>query len=404
MELCEWDAKTVLREGGIPVPRASLVDLTPPAAAPAAPVDGALVVKAQLLQGGRGKAGLVRRSEGDPLTLADEIGARMQAMGMPPVVMLEEAVAVVSEFYLALVIDDVAGAPLLLVSAQGGIDVEEAGDTLQRHVLPARRCVRPDELLPALRRAGAPSRALGRMAHLGAALHRIMRNADAQMIEINPLGVTSEGRPIALDCKMSLDDSAAFRQPHARFALSARLALEGLTENERSAQRTGYVLVETPGDVVLFTAGAGLGMLCADLLAQAGFHAASFFDNAANARGDTSQARLDMAWHLARAPQCRAIAYYLALSSRDLAPRIKGLLARLETHPPPVPFYFGLTASFAAERVMTAAQARELVRSAGYPAFDSAQEMVAAMARDRDTGQWPAHPGAPETSSRTGGR
>lgn len=189
---------------------------------------------------------------------------------------------------------------------------------------------------------------------------------------------------------MTLDTSAAFRRPHSRFSLSARLAEARLTANERSAQRAGYVLVETPGDVVLLTAGAGLGMLCADLLAQAGFQSASFFDNAANARDDTAEARLDMAWSLARAPEARALAFYLALSSRDLAPRIKGLLARLKADPPPVPFYFGLVASFAAERVMTGAEARDLVRSAGFPAFESAEEMVAAMARDRDNGRWPA--------------
>tara|TARA_A100001391_G_scaffold37386_1_gene20542 strand:+ start:40928 stop:42094 length:1167 start_codon:yes stop_codon:yes gene_type:complete len=382
MDLCEWDAKSLLRAYGLPVPHARLVErgVDAPGEIPASQI-----IKAQTLFGGRGKAGLVRRAGENPEATLAAIGEALAERGLPQIVMIEAASAFETELYLSLVLDDLAGAPVLMFSNQGGIDIEENGG-VHSLPLPADSSVHAHECVDFFVSAGAPAAAVARLARLAADLARVFRNEDLTMIEINPLAVTAEGRLMALDCKVTLDDSARYRHGVRSFALSQRLADIKLSPAERQARESGYVLVQSPGDVVLITAGAGLGMMVSDLLADAGFKAATFFDNASGTRGETAEARLEMAWKLAESDEIRAIMFYQALSTRDLAPRVMGLLERLKAAPPPKPFYFGLSASFVAEKTMTAKAAREAIAAAGYPAFEFPEKVVERMAADRDTG------------------
>lgn len=382
MDLCEWDAKSLLRAYNLPVPSACLVDREIDATVEIDPSD---IIKAQTLFGGRGKAGLVRRAGDDPAATIDAIGKALAERGLPQVVMIETASVFETELYLSVVLDDLTGSPVLMFSAQGGVEIEDNGG-VRSMTLPADAQVRAHMLVDFFVSAGAPTAAVTRLVRLAADVVRIFRNEDLTMIEINPLAVTAEGRLIALDCKATADDSARYRHRDRSFALSQRLADIKLSPAEREAREAGYVLIQSPGDVVLITAGAGLGMMVSDLLADAGFKAATFFDNAGGARGETADARLEMAWRLAEADEIKAIIFYQALSTRDLAPRVLGLLERLKAAPPPKPFYFGLSASFVAEKTMTAKAAREAIAAAGYPAFEFPEQVVERMAVDRDAG------------------
>jgi succinyl-CoA synthetase beta subunit len=385
MDLCEWDAKGLLRAHGLPVLPARLLRLD--REAPPVP-DRPVVAKAQVLSGGRGKAGLVRMVEAGDVQPLQAIGAALEARCLPAAVMLEDRAEIAAELYLALAIDDVLGGPVLLFSCEGGVDVE-AGAVVSRLPLVPGRPLRAHETVAFLRGAGAPAGSLGRIAQFAADLHRLMVAEDCTLVEINPLAITPQGRPVALDAKIVLDDSALGRHEGDRFALSQILADAALTPDERAAREQGFSYVEMPGDVVLISAGAGLGMMCADLLADAGFRAATFFENAAGARGDTTEARLDLAWRRATAPDIAAIVFCQVLSTRDLAPRVEALLARLAASPPPKPFYFALSASFVAERTMTAAEARRRIREAGYPAEEDPETLIALMAADRASGRLP---------------
>ena len=382
MDLCEWDAKSLLRAYGLPVPGSRLVDMARDDAGHIAQTD---ICKAQTLFGGRGKAGLVRRAGTAPGETVGEIAAALSERGLPQVLMIEEATEFEAELYLSIVLDDLAACPVLMFSPRGGIDIEQNGN-VAIHPLAPDGAVRAHDLVTFFAQAGAPRAAVGRLARLAADLARLFRNEDMTMVEINPLAVTGAGRLIALDCKATLDGSARYRHRDRTFALSRRLADARLSPTEREARDKGFVLVQSPGDVVLITAGAGLGMMVSDLLGDAGFRAATFFDNAAGAPGETAEERLDLAWRLAEADEISAIMFYQALSTRDLAPRVLGLLERLKSAPPPKPFYFGLSASFVAERTMTAKAAREAIAEAGYPAFEFPEEVVARMAADRDAG------------------
>jgi len=382
MDLCEWDAKSLLRTYGLPVPRARLFERGIDAPGE---ISSLQIIKAQTLFGGRGKAGLVRRAGDDPEATLAAIGEVLTERGLPQVMMIEAASSFETELYLSVVLDDLAGTPVLMFSAQGGIDIEESGN-VHSMPLPADSNVRAHECVNFFLSAGAPATAVARLARIAADLVRVFRNEDLTMIEINPLAVTGEGRLAALDCKATLDDSARYRHGDRPFALSQRLADVHLSQAERHARELGYVLVQSPGDVVLITAGAGLGMMVSDLLADAGFKAATFFDNASGVRGETAEARLKMAWKLAESDEIKAIMFYQALATRDLAPRIMSLLELLKTAPPPKPFYFGLSASFVAEKTMSAKAAREAIAAAGYPAFEFPEEVVKRMVSDRDAG------------------
>ena len=125
-----------------------------------------------------------------------------------------------------------------------------------------------------------------------------------KLLEINPLALTPDGRLIACDAKVIRDDSAAFRHDFDEFPLSRSLAERAMTPLERSARELGFQLVEIDGDVALVTAGAGLGMMMMDLLADHGLTAACFMDNLRGAPDETMAERLRIARMIAERRRC----------------------------------------------------------------------------------------------------
>ena len=127
------------------------------------------------------------------------------------------------------------------------------------------------------------------------ACRQIARREDLELLEINPLVLTPDGRFVACDAKIVRDDSAAFRHDPEEFPVSRALAERAMTPLERSARELGFQLVEIDGDVALVTAGAGLGMMMMDLLADHGLTAACFMDNLRGAPDETMAERLRIA-------------------------------------------------------------------------------------------------------------
>ena len=131
MDLCEWDAKSLLRAYSFPVPHARLFEreVDVPGEIPATGI-----IKAQTLFGGRGKAGLVRRAGNDPEATVAIIGNALAERGLPQVMMIEQASAFETELYISVVLDDLTGSPALMFSNRGGIDIEEVAETHPEHV------------------------------------------------------------------------------------------------------------------------------------------------------------------------------------------------------------------------------------------------------------------------------
>lgn len=375
MKLTEAEGKAILRRHGIPLPRGFVLRAEDPTPGIPEGWRGA-VVKAQVLEGGRGKRGLVRLVGTETLI---EARAAITAIAGPVPVLVEEAAAIEREIYAALHVDGTRQTQELLFSAQGGVEVEQAG-TLQRIPVEAGAPDAADRIHAAIRGA-LPAALAVRVARLGARLAKIARDEDLSLLEINPLAVVG-GALLACDAKLVRDDVAAGRHDAEVTAASAALEDAALTVEERRARLKGFALVEMPGDVALVSAGAGLGMFLVDLLADHGLRAACFMDNLHGGPADTTEARLTAAFELAARPEVKAIMFYTTLASRPLSDRIDGLLAFMARQKPPKPLFVGFAASPSATRGFDVAAATERLRAAGIAALEEdPRDLVRALAK-----------------------
>ena len=378
MRLAEVDGKALLRRHGIAVPRGVLL-----AAGQAPPDETAawpgFVLKAQLLEGGRGKRGLIRRfaERSEFRDLRRLIVAGLDDAGTP--LLLEEAVAIAREVFVAVRVDGSRQRLELLMASEGGENVESRAKLVRIAIEPGAPTT-PENIFPAL--AGLfPGELAARLARHAARLPEIARQEDLELLEINPLALTKDGKLIACDAKIVRDDSADFRHDPEEFAISRTLAERALTKLERQARDLGFQLVETAGNVVLVTSGAGLGMMMVDLIADHGMRAASFMDNLRGAPDETMTERLKIARALAARPNITAIIFQTTLASRSLAERVEALVAWLAAEPLPKPLFVGIAAGHAATRKMTTEEAVEKLRSLGVAAFTDPVDLVKAAAK-----------------------
>ncbi|MFF4245507.1 ADP-forming succinate--CoA ligase subunit beta [Streptomyces sp. NPDC001822] len=276
MDLYEHQARQLFADHGIAVPEAEVVDQASEAHGAAERLGGRVVVKAQVKTGGRGKAGGVKVAA-DPG--AAVVTAR-QILGMDikghlvRKVMLAQPVDIEAEFYVSFVLDRAAGTFLAIASAEGGMDIEEVAATRPEavariHVDPAKGVTEAEAARIAEAAALPPE-----TAPVIQALWQVLTQEDALLVEVNPLVRTTDGRILALDGKVTLDDNAAFRQsrwgddptdPHGD-PLEAAAAAKGLN----------YVKLD--GEVGIIGNGAGLVMSTLDVVAGCGARPANFLD------------------------------------------------------------------------------------------------------------------------------
>ncbi|MEU1315765.1 ADP-forming succinate--CoA ligase subunit beta [Streptomyces tibetensis] len=275
MDLYEHQARELFEEHGILVPRAEVTDSPRTAREIARRLGGRVVVKAQVKTGGRGKAGGVRIAA-DPA--AAELIAR-QILGMDikghtvGTVMLAQPVDIEAEFYVSYVLDRAAGRFLAIASAEGGMEIEEVAATRPEAV--ARVPIDPAEGVTTAKAgeiaeaAGLPQQAVDVLVRLWEVLVR----EDALLVEVNPLVRTKEGRILALDGKVTLDDNARFRQ--ARWGADDAEYDDAL---EAAAAAKGLNYVKLDGEVGIIGNGAGLVMSTLDVVAGCGARPANFLD------------------------------------------------------------------------------------------------------------------------------
>ena len=377
MRLAEYDGKALLRRHGLAVPRGMLLNAGDPPPDETAHWPGFLL-KAQLLEGGRGKRGLVRRFE-TPSGLRDArrlILATLDDADTP--LLFEEAVPIAREIFAAVRVDGTRQGLELMLAPAGGENVESTAK-LARIPIESDPPTTPEKIFLAI--AGLfPRELAARLARYAARLPDIAMQEDLELLEINPLALTTNGDFIACDAKIIRDDSADFRHDPKEFAVSRQLAERALTKLEREARDLGFQLVETNGDVALVTSGAGLGMMMMDLIADHGMRAASFMDNLHGAPDETMTERLKIARALAARPNIKAIIFQTTLASRSLAERIEALITWFSAEPMPKPLFVGIAAGHAATRKMTAEQAVDRLRALGIAAFTDPVAMVKAAA------------------------
>lgn len=288
MNLHEFHAKAILREYGIAVPRGMVIeDPQQCAAAAGALGEGPWVVKAQVHAGGRGKAGGVRLCHSiDELAAAARalLGSRLvtyqNAPDGQPVqrLLVEESLPIARELYLSLTIDRAAERVGIVASAAGGVDIETVAASAPEKVL--RESVHPAVGLMDYQGRnlayglGLEGGQVAALTQLVKALYRLFVAKDLALLEVNPLVLTTDGRLLPLDCKMSVDDNALWRQK----ALAAMLDTSQLDPKEAEAHAHNVNYIALDGDIGCMVNGAGLAMATMDLIQLAGGRPANFLD------------------------------------------------------------------------------------------------------------------------------
>lgn len=263
MRLHEHEGKELLRQAGIAVPRGELAASGAQAAATARRLGGQVVVKAQVLAGGRGRDGGVRVAT-DPgaagKAAADILGTTCRGL-RPEGVLVEERLRIADELYAAVAIDPERACPVVLLG-RGGVDVE---DQAHGGAGPKRCTVDPDtgpmaaQLQALVAEAGTTGATAAAAAQALRQLWQVFRGEQALLVEVNPLAVVSDGELVAADAVIELDDAAlaAAGRPVRDDGIGGR--------RERSG---GMTFVELGGDIGLICSGAGLGMATVDLIAE----------------------------------------------------------------------------------------------------------------------------------------
>ncbi|MFE2022517.1 ADP-forming succinate--CoA ligase subunit beta [Streptomyces sp. NPDC059499] len=276
MDLYEHQARQLFADHGISVPDAEVVDDPSEARAAAERLGGRVVVKAQVKTGGRGKAGGVKVAA-DPG--AAVVTAR-QILGMDikghrvRTVMIAQPVDIEAEFYVSYVLDRASGTFLAIASAEGGMDIEEVAADRPEAV--ARIPVDPVEGVTEAKAAEIAAAAAlpSATALVLQALWQVLTQEDALLVEVNPLVRTTDGRILALDGKVTLDDNAAFRQ--SRWGTDATDPHGDQLEAAAAAKGLNYVKLD--GEVGIIGNGAGLVMSTLDVVAGCGARPANFLD------------------------------------------------------------------------------------------------------------------------------
>ncbi len=272
MDLFEYQARDLFEAHGVPV-LAGAVATTPEEAQRAAEkIGGKVVVKAQVKIGGRGKAGGVKLAENP----ADTFEKAKAILGMDikghtvHKVMIAAAAPIESEYYLAILLDRAARSFLVMASVSGGMDIEEVAhktpEKLAKVHIDPNDGISQEKALDIVRKGGFPSDVEKGVADVLVTLWKTFQSSDATLVEVNPLVKTADGRIIALDGKVTLDDNAAFRHPDHE-ALIDHAATNPL---EALAKEKDLNYVKLDGEVGVIGNGAGLVMSTLDVVAYAG--------------------------------------------------------------------------------------------------------------------------------------
>jgi len=305
----EFQAKELLQAHGVPVPRGRVARSPEEAEVIARELGVPVAVKAQIHAGGRGKAGGIRlaASPDEAQEAAAQILGRVLVTHqtgpegrLVRSVLVEEALRPTRELYLAVVIENALGMPVLMASDAGGVDIEEVARATPEKIVKAPvdpyLGFQPFQARALGRRLGLTGRTLTEFAGIAYSLYRLLREEDAELAEINPLALTN-GRLVAIDAKLILDDNAAYRHPD-------RPADQEMTELERMAKEHDLSYVELDGDIAIIGNGAGLVMSTLDMVAHFGGRPANFLDVGGGASTEAMKQALAIA---TRKPGVRAL-------------------------------------------------------------------------------------------------
>jgi succinyl-CoA synthetase beta subunit len=384
MDLLEYQGKQLFARHGLRVSNGKPVTTVDDAVAAANEVGYPVVVKAQVLIGGRGKAGGVKLA-------ADESEAREHAgniLGMDihghtvRTLWIEHASDIATEYYASVLLDRSAKKPLVMFSVEGGVDIEEVAEStpeklIRHHVDPLAGLSR-EEAVKIATDGQADADVIAGVADALVALYEVWLQEDATLAEINPLIVTPEREVKALDSKVSLDGNALYRHPENQSLSDS----ENEDPIERRAKEQGVQYVKLDGDIGILGNGAGLVMSTLDVVAQAGGAPANFLD----AGGGSDAAKIEQAVALILANDAvKAVLFNIFGGITRCDEVAKGLIAAFDAIKPSVPFVVRLDGT-------NDVAGRQLLEEAALPnvyaarTMNEAAEKVVALAAGQPVG------------------
>jgi len=296
MKLHEYLSKRIFAEHGVAIPDGELVETPQDAQAAAEKLGLPVVVKAQVLVGGRGKAGGIKiaRTSEEARNHAEAI-LNLTLKGLPVrKVLIDQAANIAEEIYLGITNDRAARKPVMMVSAEGGVDIEEVASRspekiIKCHIDPLMglQNYQARDLAAGIDLSRQLWRAFGKIAY---GLWEAYNDSDATLAEINPLVVTKEGELLAVDGKMVLDDNALFRHPD----LAALRDTDVDAPAEIQAREYGLSYIKLEGNIGCMVNGAGLAMTTMDIIKLFGGEPANFLDIGGGASAEKVAAALEI--------------------------------------------------------------------------------------------------------------
>jgi succinyl-CoA synthetase beta subunit len=373
VDLYEYQGKQLFARFGIPVSD-GVVATTPEEARRAAEqLDGPVVVKAQVLVGGRGKAGGIQLA-----ATPDEAEAKAaQVLGLDirghvvRKLWIERASEIAREYYFSITFDRGAKKPLLMLTTEGGVDIEqvaaETPDRLARLRLDPLTGFLPFHARRLCFAAEIPAEETQQVAQIMEKAYRAFIETDAMLVEINPLIVTPDGIVRALDSKYTVDDNALYRHPD----IAAMRDVEAADPQEQMARERGVNYVKLDGDIGILGNGAGLVMSTLDVVALAGGRPANFLDVGGGAQADEIVTAMEV---LLSDDKVRAVLFNVFGGITRCDEVARGVLAALERLDVAVPLVVRLDGTNDVE-------GRQLLAEAAPPNVHVEQTMLGAAAR-----------------------
>lgn len=288
MKLHEYQSKRLFAEHGVPIPSGGVAATPERARAIAKELGGPVVVKSQVLVGGRGKAGGIKVAENpeEAETYARNIlGMSIKGLSVRKV-LIDEAADISQEIYLGIVVDRAARRPAMMASSEGGVEIEEVArvkpEAIKRITIDPYLGLRGYQTLRVAKGIGLSKDQFRSFGKIAQGLYSAFEAYDASLAEINPLVVTSDGSLLAVDGKMVVDDNALFR--HAD--LTEMRDVEAEAAAEREARQAGLSYVKLDGTIGCMVNGAGLAMATMDIFKHFGGSPANFLDIGGGAQAE----------------------------------------------------------------------------------------------------------------------
>jgi succinyl-CoA synthetase beta subunit len=336
LKLQEFQAKRVFRQYGIPVPQGDVAEAAEEARAIAKRIAGPVAVKAQVLVGGRGKAGGIRLAKTleEVEQMAGDI-LKMEIKGLKVKKVLVDPVADIrGEIYLGMILDRARRRVVVMASSEGGVDIEDVAARTPERIVQAAidPCLglkeyQARELAVGI---GLPREQMGQFAQICQGLYSAFMGCDADLAEINPLVIQGDGSLLAVDGKMVLDDSGLYRHPE----LAAMRDEDEETPEERQARLNGLSYVKLDGQIGCMVNGAGLAMATMDIIQFYGGSPANFLDVGGGAKADKVAAALRI---ILSDPNVRAVLFNIFGGITRCDEVARGILQALVDVPTRVP-------------------------------------------------------------------